>query len=442
MTERSRSDRFETLFTDRVRTYTDPAAARNIDALAVSRAAMAAQRARSRLAIVREVGRGRSDTYMRWAAVVAIVIIGVATMAVATLLPRADVAKRPTPGPTSTPGSASLPAALLHEWQRPYAVTPDQAQWPSGSLIIAVGRVEFSVLDGPVSSATIVVAGVDSFVATGTVESPGCVADGAGTYRWLLEGKDTVLTLTPIGADACAARENALVGQWVRTDFPPRSDPMKPGAHKTSVFDPLGERSRVGALVYTVPEGWTTIDDSVGTFVILHQPDGPPLQTPPDLMIALLAQPRLAADFTEGQACGPVNAEPGTGRSVDDLVAAIMSRAGVVATRPVAVSIGGYPGQLLDVHIAEDWKGGCLADGDRVISKPILVGPSSSPEGGALTGVGPDHPLRVLLLDTSAGRSLAIVVFDIEPSTAAEFEELVAQAMPIIESFEFQPATP
>jgi hypothetical protein len=442
MTDRSLTDQFETRFAARVRTYTDPAAARNIDPLAVSRAAMAAQRARSRLAIVREVGRGRSTIDLRWAAVVAIVIIGVATMAVATLLPRADVAQRPTKGPTSTPGSGSLPAALLHEWQRPYAVTPDQAQWPSGSLIIAEGRVEFSALDGPVSSATIVVAGVDSFVATGTVESPGCVADGAGTYRWLLEGKDTVLTVTPIGADACAARENALVGQWVRTDFPPRSDPMKPGAHKTSVFDPLGERSRVGALVYTVPEGWATIDDSVGTFVIRHQPDGPPLQTPPDLMIALLAQPRLAADFTEGQACGPVSEEPDAGRSVDDLVAAITSRAGVVATRPVAVSIGGYSGQLFDIHIAEDWKGGCVAEADRVISKPILVGPSSSPEGGVLTAVGRDHPVRILLLDLGAGRSLGVVVFDPQSSTSAEFEEIVAQAMPIIESFEFKPDTP
>ena len=46
-------------------------------------------------------------------------------------------------------------------------------------------------------------------------------AGDVGSYHWTLEGKGTFLTLTPISPDPCAARERALTGPWVRADLPP-----------------------------------------------------------------------------------------------------------------------------------------------------------------------------------------------------------------------------
>jgi hypothetical protein len=451
MTEAPRGDQFETRFAARVRAYTDPAAARSFDASAVSRSAMAVRRGTGRY-----LGRpGWSADRLRWAAVATIVIVGVVTLAFATSLPRADVAQPPTP-PRPSAARGPLPVAIQHAWQRPIAETPDAKQWVSGSLDFATDRLQYSVLDGPVSSATIEVTGVDSFAVSRTVEMPSCVAADSGTYHWLLEGKDTVLTLTPIGADSCAARQDALAGQWVRADFPPpRGFAMAPGAHETTAFDQFGARSRSGALSYVVPEGWSWMDDSVGTFVIAHFVDGASEgKNPPIVAIAVLAQPRMADDKA-GQACGPLGPEPGGATSVDDLVTHITGRPGVVSTEPVEVSIGGYAGQLLDLHIAADWKGGCMAPEGVITSVPILVTASSTPAGGALTAIGPDHPVRVVLLDLGNRRSLAIVIFELDPPRArldveppatgysrSQWEEHVAEAMPIIESFEFRPATP
>jgi hypothetical protein len=376
------------------------------------------------------------------AAVATVVIVGTVTLAFATLLPRADVAQPPTPRPSSTLGAGPLPAALLHAWARP--VPTGAENWSSGDLDISDGQMTFSALDGPVSSGSIQVTGADSFAVTNTVEMSSCAAADSGTYRWLLEGKDTVLTLTPIDADACTTRQDALAGRWVRADFPPGlGSTMPPGIHESTVFDPFGERSRSGALSYTVPQGWASMDDSVATFVIGRVVDGASGgQHPPTMMIAVLAQPRMANDVA-GQACGPLGPQPGVGTSVDALAAEIRDRPGVVSTKPEEVSIGGYRGRLLDLEIAPGWKGGCVAPSEGVItSVPILVTASSSPAGGAVTAIGPDHPVRILLLDLGDSRSLAIVVFELEPSSRSQWQELVAEAMPVIESFEFRPAAP
>ena len=71
---------------------------------------------------------------------------------------------------------------------------------------------------------------------------------------------------------------------------------------------------------------------------------------------------------------------------------------------------------------------------------PILLG--SGADVGAGAALGPDRPFRLILLDLTGGRTLAIAVFSGGPLEASELDEHAAEAMPIIESLEFHPPTP
>ena len=158
-------------------------------------------------------------------------------------------------------------------------------------------------------------------------------------------------------------------------------------------------------------------------------------------MITFIVQPGLAADsLPDGAPCGPFSDAAGVGHTVEDLVAAITARPGVVSTRPLPVKVGGYSGQILDLHLAPVWTRGCQAPDGPFVGVPILLQSESGP--GPAIGISRDHPVRLILLDLTHGRTVAITIFDPEPSTSAQFDEKVAAAMPVVESFEFSAPSP
>jgi hypothetical protein len=176
------------------------------------------------------------------------------------------------------------------------------------------------------------------------------------------------------------------------------------------------------------------------TFLLHHLADEAAGQPAADTFIALFVQPRMSAEFEDGAACRPSGEAPGVGNGVDDLVAAILARPGVVSTAPTAVKIGGYDGQLLDLRLAASWTRGCVAPEGPIVGIPILHQAGSEP--APLVGLARDHPVRLILLDLTGGRTLAIAIFEPEPSQPSVFEAHAAEVMPIIESFEFAAPTP
>jgi hypothetical protein len=440
MTDQTPMDPFEARLAERVRTYADLATLRRIDALAMSRAAMSSPQAAGWLQ--RRLGGGLLDRGLvgirSAAALAAVVVIGLLGIAVLGR-PSDTVGPQPTPSPApSTTGP--VPEVLRHSWQRPYAVTPGLDEWGSGFLSLAGDLADFGPESGAgASRSPIGSAGLDTLVATATAETQGCAIGDIGSYRWSLEGKGTVMTLTPIGVDACTAREAALAGPWVRADLPPPDSgiTLAPGTYFTSAFDPFGAPGVAEQMSYTVPDGWKVKVDQPEAFVVHHLPDASPGKSANDVFVSLFGRPRLAADFVDGAICGPVFAAPDVGREVDEIVGAIVARPGIVSTPPAAVTISGFGGQMLDVHLAPSWTGGCVAPDGPVVAMPILVG-----EAGPVAAVSRDNPLRLFLLDIGGERTLAIVIFSLEPTQPSQFEDRVAQAMPVIESFEFHPPTP
>ena len=441
---------FETRLAGRVRAYTDPATERRIDALAISRSAMSSGHAtgwsRRRLGLGLPGPRIAGD---RWAvAVMAVALIGVVSFALLGRRADSGPGSQATPASSSSTGPATstgaIPDVLRHAWQRPLPTVPDQVLWPTAFLSLVNGPLEFGPEPGPAASRSeIARVDVDLFTVTATVDTIGCAIGDVGLYRWTLEGKDTVMNLTAVGPDACAAREEALAGQWVRSDLPPPVDPEAPmpaGTHQTSTFDPFADPARPRRLSYIVPEGWKVKVDDPVAFVLHHLTDAVTTQDSADTFIAVFIQPRMMPELADGAACGTSGVAPSVGSGVHDLVAAIMARPGVVSTPPKAVTIGGYEGQLLDLELAASWKGACAAPEGQVVGIPILR-PAAS-ETGPVVGIARDQPVRLILLDLTGGRTIAVVIFDPGPAQTQRFEADVAQAMPIIESFDLHPSKP
>jgi hypothetical protein len=440
MTEPRAMEQFEARFAELVRAYTDAAMERRIDARAVARASMSSRGASSWVAGTPSWRIAGAP----WAAALAAVVV-VGVVAIAVLQRPSDPATVPNTTATTPAIPRPIPAEILHAWQRPYAVTPGDDQWGTGYLNVSNGILEFRrSLSDSASRSTFVVTGPDVIVATATAETADCTIGDIGAYGWVMEGKGTVMTLTAIGLDRCTAREESLVGMWVRADLPAGPGggglTLPPGTHLTSAFDPFGDLAATGQLSYTVPEGWKVKEDTPATFVLHRVPD-PQSASPTDSIVFLFAEPRVAAEFDEGAACGndPGDAA-GIGTGADDIIAAMRARPSVVSTPPTAVTVGGYSGHLLDLQLAPSWTGGCLAPEGPLVGSLIIRNAGAGP--GPIVALTPDVPVRLVLLDLGNDRTMAIAVSCFGSSRPDVLEAAIADAMPVIESFKFHPPAP
>jgi hypothetical protein len=106
----------------------------------------------------------------------------------------------------------------------------------------------------------------------------------------------------------------------------------------------------------------------------------------------------------------------------------------------VALTIGGRPAMMLDVRVAAGWTGGtCPANGGSSRNGAVALisadfsdlQPFSSWDGW----LRPNERMRLVFVDLGSGQAVAISIYD--TSSPSQFDALVAEAMPIVESFEF-----
>jgi len=229
MRDQKTTDTFEARLAGLIRTYTDEAAERPIDPVAVSRTAMASGRSTgwsTRGMGARVTGRLHGG---RWAAAaVAVVLVGVVGIAVWSRPSNSGIGPAPTPSPSSSPSPQAsavgpVPDILRHFWERPLPIAPGPSS-PTAHLVLTDALLGVGSEPDTALHSAVAAAGPDTLVATATAETTGCAVGDLGVYRWSLEGTDTLLTLTAVGADECAAREMALAGPWVRADLPSPSE--------------------------------------------------------------------------------------------------------------------------------------------------------------------------------------------------------------------------
>ncbi len=110
----------------------------------------------------------------------------------------------------------------------------------------------------------------------------------------------------------------------------------------------------------------------------------------------------------------------------------ISSRPGIVAGEPQAVTIDGYAGLSVDVQVAPDWTTTCEGETTPVV---MLMAEATGGDPGWSWGVLSGEHQRLIFLDLGGGDTVLIGIESVYPD---RWDALLAEAMPIVESFDFK----
>jgi hypothetical protein len=264
----------------------------------------------------------------------------------------------------------------------------------------------------------------------------GCNEGAVGRYRWALSASGATLTLTAI-ADECASRAQTLTGQWTHTACKlPTSDclgPVDPGGQASVSFDPF-DTFTYGELAYALPSGWAVSADTQSNLFLRHANDYADLSEDGsggtqgiDVWADVAA---VASDCS-------TQPDPASGTSSAEIAAQLATNPGLISSRTIA-TVGARHAEVVDVEVAPDQAQTCTSSGTAP-SVGLLTSRTGVPAAWrASLRLG--ERARVLLVDLDQGRTVAVIIHD--QSTPSRFDELLAEATPIVESFAFSPTPP
>jgi hypothetical protein len=207
-------------------------------------------------------------------------------------------------------------------------------------------------------------------------------------------------------APTTAPSASAVFPPWYTTTDSSGAGILPPGSQTTRAF--------LRGSTFSVPEGWVNDTDTSEFYGLF--PDTPaneaefarsqgPAQS---IFMGLVDTPGL--NFCEG--VGDTH-----GSTAAELVASLVADEALVTSEPVDVTIGNLTGTRVDAHLDPDWTGSCPPNPDDP--------PGTDPK---------DFRGRYVFLDLPNGGKLLIIVNSVQ---AADFEALLVEAMPIVESFDF-----
>lgn len=346
-----------------------------------------------------------------------------------------------TPALSSQPPATSepLPAALRYRWvgetRALPGVTPPAVE---SSMKIDAGRLTFYATedwDHPLATS---VASVDASGDVRLVFESGtapCAQGDEGTYNFDLSPTERSLEVQAV-SDTCAQRVEAITGSWTRSACPNDHlclGDLDPGNHVSVLYTPLtpfGDwHYDYGQFGYTVPEDWTNPEDNPDGYVLLPvgAPDGTGIYVFSDVL-------------AHEQALDPVNHHC-VGKPASDVGSSavaihdwINSLDGLQVTGDdLNIEVGGLTGYSMDLAVNPAWAGTCGWPGE-LPGVPLFVNAQSTPQEGFDWGINGDIRMRLFLLDLGPARTLLI---DVEAPDKAGWDALVADAMPIVQSFDF-----
>ncbi len=189
--------------------------------------------------------------------------------------------------------------------------------------------------------------------------------------------------------------------------------PLTAGANSSLNFQPT--------LTFTVPDGWTNPLDTNRKYTLHYNfTRGHFLQ-----LITQIAIPEQTTDCSRAS-------KPGAGNTVADWVGFLTTHPGLVTTTPTAITIGGYAGMQLDLHVASTWTARCPNSlGPAVV---LMVPAAADNKGSSWID---DQQTTMRILDV-AGET--VIIYMESSSNPADLAALNASFKPIFDTFRFSPA--
>ena len=382
----------------------------------------------------------RTRSRQPWAATAVVAALAVALAGCGSGAGSTASGPAPTDVPSATPGrsaegsGAPVPAELRSRWMGGHRDLPGVS--PLAGTTIQFEERTFALTQSE---------GGDDLLRSSAASTPdhqlrlalktsggGCRAGDEGSYTWALSTSGRVLTIAAVD-DACRTRLESVPGQWWHMGC---KDPggntclgdLDAGTYQSRFIGPRIDpgatwASDFGAVTYTVPDNWANDADWPTRFSLVPSVDFAKLpDQEPHADILLFTQP-IAQSQENPCSVHDGEAEPGVGRTVDDLIAWLRGVPGLQATDPVAITIDGHPGQWVDLTVEPGWTSTC----------EVLEFIKSS-DGGPVAIAGEERE-RLILLDLGQDDVLGIRIFSWDPD---RFDAFLGEAMPIIESFRFE----
>jgi hypothetical protein len=389
----------------------------------------------------------RSFTMSRLPIFVTVVAILVVVVGGGMFLARSNgpATTTPTPSPTTSVPSASpsagsqIPAAIRYTWIGPKRAIPgmptsDRYRFRLTDLVLDFPN---DTLNNAWFSSVVSAPGPGQLRLVAAGSAGGCKDRDEGRYTWTLSPGGVRLNVATV-SDACQARASALAGDWIRAACKDTSDgcfgDLEAGTFPSQYVDPRvgvndSWRPNLGAISYTVPAGWSNSSDWPGTFTLTPTADYGigPSGTFHDIDIY-----RTPAATAQNATCSN-DQQSSVKQTVAGLVAWVRSRPSLVVSAPTPITIDGHPGQSIDVTIAPTWTAKCPdAPGPTAV---FLMEAGSGTSGGYSWGIAPAERERIIFLDLGGGD---VVLVGIDTTHADRWNELVAQAMPVIQTLTFK----
>jgi hypothetical protein len=379
-------------------------------------------------------------------AMVMVVLIVVGGLLILSRLSDQRVAT-PTTGPSASHSPSptpATPAAVPEILRGPWVGAPSSLPGspPDAGTILNVTDATIQIVLPPDRPGEVILT-TASGTAGGALRltiSFSCEGGVVGEYTWSLSPAGRRLTITPV-SDACAGRRDAITGEFYKVGCRnPQANclgDLDAGTYGSLWFTPHFKPGETwspiyAALTYTVPDGWANAADWTYSYLLapssdyaLYSEEGPP--TGGRHEIAIYPQP----DASEQDAECSAAVRPDVPRTVDGMIEFIGGLRSVSSSTPKSITIDDRDGRWVDVRIAPGWTGTCPGD---TVPAVQLFRRATVPIPWNL-GLRGEARMRLIFLDLGQGDVVLIAVVSDDP---VRFDDLVAQSMPIIESFDFK----
>jgi hypothetical protein len=382
------------------------------------------------------------------AVVVLVVVIGGALFFSRSTGPATDgvvPSTAPTVVPTAPPSATTqIPAGLRYMWvgpKRTIASMPSSDRYRFRLTSVQLGFPNDQLQDDWFDSQASAI-GPDQLSLSALSSSSGCQSGDVGRYAWSLSASGVRLHLTTV-SDPCANRSSALAGNWIRVACTDTSDgcfgDLEAGTFPSQYVAPrVGPidswHPDLGAITYTIPDGWANSSDWPTIFSLSPTADYANWTSagPPDgASYGIYVYTRPAAT-TQPSDCSDVE-QTSVKQTASGLMDWVRSRPSLVATTPTPITIGGLSGVFADIKVAPSWTATC-PDTSQPTSV-FLTQAGNATDGWGDMGIIGAEQVRLILLDLGGGHTVAIAIDSTDP---ARFQALVDQAMPIVSSFTFK----